>query len=68
LIHLENLAAMSRYGRMRAKFRYQLHPKRFKNQPPRPPRLAEAVWINKPRTEKSEESELNFPETVSHFH
>ncbi len=47
---------------------YQLHPKRFKNRLPRPPRLSEAVWINKPKEEKSEEPELNFPETVSHFH
>ena len=47
---------------------YQLHPKRFKNRMPRPPQLVEAVWINKPKEEKSEESELNLPEMVSHFH
>jgi len=47
---------------------YQLHPKRFKNQIPRPPRMAEAVWINKPKEKKSEEPELNFPELVSHSH
>jgi len=47
---------------------YLLHPKRFKNQMPRPPRLVEAVWINKPKEEKSEHPELNFPEPVSHFH
>jgi hypothetical protein len=47
---------------------YQLIPERFKNRMPRPPQLTEAVWINKPKEEKSEESELNFPEMVSHFH
>jgi hypothetical protein len=47
---------------------YILHPKRFKNQVPRPLRMAETVWINKPKEEKIEESKLNFPETVPYFH
>jgi putative transposase len=27
---------------------YAAHPERFVRQPPRPPRLPEQVWINKP--------------------
>jgi putative transposase len=47
---------------------YQMHPQRFKHRQPTPPHLSDAVWINKPKLEKSEESELNFSEPVSHFH
>ena len=47
---------------------YQMHPQRFKHRQPTPPQLPDAVWINKPKMEKFEESELNFVEPVSHFH
>jgi putative transposase len=47
---------------------YRRNPKRFKNQIPQPPRIPDAVWINKPKEEISIESELNFPNMVSHFH
>jgi len=35
---------------------------------PKPPQLPQAAWINKPKHEESQESELNLIETVSHFH
>jgi len=47
---------------------FQMHPQRFKHRQPTPPQLPAAVWINKPKLEKSEELELNLSEPVSHFH
>ena len=47
---------------------FEKTPHRFKNKPPSPPPLVEAVWINKPKEEDTLKSELNFTKHVSHFH
>ena len=47
---------------------FERFPLRFKGKVPKPPQLPQAAWINKPKHEESQESELNLIETVSHFH
>jgi putative transposase len=47
---------------------FERSPLRFKGKMPKPPKLPQAAWINKPKEENSQESELNLIETVSHFH
>jgi putative transposase len=47
---------------------FEKNPQRFKGAVPRPPHLPQEVWINKPKDENSQKSELNLIDSVSHFH
>ena len=47
-------ASMVRHARQRLlSAAYAAHPERFVRQPPQPPRLPHAVWINPPKDESA---------------